>query len=1067
MIKALKNIFLALLVFTLVIPLTSLAMTETAQADAMSSITFVNNPAGSGYYPGSVASAKTGWRCYVATEEGVVRSKIIDFEYGNLPTPGNTFFSTTTRLGGNASGRSHNPPWAPPLINGASNAGAVKAKLKSKTGKNGQPFVVDVIETYFGAAVAKEFIQEQEYFVLEPIYWGYMYRGLQRSSVQIYGTSQFWSRCQIFFGYPAYGDSIQKSWVNQKMGQAFKLDANKDGLFGLSYYANGGAYTNTEGVFGNGLGIGVLWAGDLDETEELQTTCDESQQPTEHRAPQESSGSYRIIKFYEEQESDGAIQPLVNYTRKGVTNKIQVENEADWELIKWDKSTNYYGKKGSGLENEILNALSSYDEVVGACGSTGGGAGTSLVTLTEKVDTTLYVRLRRKEGAPREQEMHIRESELTRAFKYDDISVFQKEIKIAYPNLWHECDEVISKTRDPETNVEAVTYCDGYTKIKEEEFEYFLKNKLEEEYKKVLATTEPFKMQSKSFKTTRKGNIHEGDETIAMNQFKIKFVLWRGLDKCTFAQYQSNSGDIIGLFNDGFEDDLNRMVSAHGRLKKKYETELKLSMVLDTGKGDIKSIAEWTCDHHEDIEVDSYEDPAAESAGKVYVDVYSGTGRDVGDLTQQGRILNLPFVEDLAAFNGIMVNDGTPIKFYPYIRMTYQYPTDAGTHNKHDADVLSEYERSFIGNSYAGIGYMNPGSNRELKIWSPQWSTHKLSTKWANGRLNTVLPGGAIIELTTPKGAGGTGAASPQTLYIETYHVVVDDKAREVANAAGDLGDSYTEAKAVQEHNDYVDSVKKTIDGYRAVQWISTDNADKSENVWERSDALAITEAGQGLTDAYDSKSASPDAKYYFKPMETYGSGDKKANQGDLDYEDKGTTRTVYEIKSDYRGNVTITGGGGATINKKQDERVLSGELALMNKKTLAVSNFLRAIERNAGNDKTAAWATGDGRWYNEAYGPFKVIRQVTVLEVGLKYEWRRSSVLDPRLCPKTSDMGDLFSKAYTSQYRISKYSDSPDAGGDFYMGSFRDNNVSLLQIEDIYNSDIFWIPNVNVQDVH
>lgn len=251
MIKALRNIFLAVLVFTLVIPLTSLAMTETAQADAMSSITFFNNPAGSGYYPGSVASAKTGWRCYVATEEGVVRSKIIDFNYGNLPT-GQTFWSYTTRLGGNTSMRYSNPPWAPPLTDGASNAAAVKAKLKAK-GPSGQAFVIECIKKYFGESVAKEFVQEQEYFVLEPIYWGYMYRGLQRSSVQIYGTSQFWSRCQIFFGYPAYGDSIQKSWVNQKMGQAFKLDANKDGLFGLSYYANGGAYTNTEGVFGNGL----------------------------------------------------------------------------------------------------------------------------------------------------------------------------------------------------------------------------------------------------------------------------------------------------------------------------------------------------------------------------------------------------------------------------------------------------------------------------------------------------------------------------------------------------------------------------------------------------------------------------------------------------------------------------------------------------------------------------------------------------------------------------------------------------------------------------------------------
>lgn len=395
--KTLRNILLAILIFTIAIP-TSISMFPLNVEAAEASIGWVDNPAGSGHYPGSVDSSKSGWRCYIATEEGVIRSKVIDFVYGNLPS-GAIAKSYGTRLGGRASMQEYNPPWPAPLSNGSSNAGTVKAKMKAKTGKSGGAFVCDVIERYFGKGdingngkddAVDEFISEQEYFVMEPVYWGYLYKGNRRTNVQLYGTSQFFSKTLIRLGFPEMGDTIQKSWTNGKMGQCFKLEPNKDGLFGLSVYPDSPyQYSNSQGCMGYGLGIGVLWAGDLDETEELQTTCDESQQPTEHRAPQESSGSYRIIKFYEEQESDGAIQPLVNYTRKGVTNKIQVENETDWELIKWDKSTNYYGKKGSGLENEILNALSSYDEVVGACGSTGGGAGTSLVTLTEKVDTTL------------------------------------------------------------------------------------------------------------------------------------------------------------------------------------------------------------------------------------------------------------------------------------------------------------------------------------------------------------------------------------------------------------------------------------------------------------------------------------------------------------------------------------------------------------------------------------------------------------------------------------------------------------------------------------------------------
>ena len=110
--KTLRNILLAILIFTIAIP-TSISMFPLNVEAAEASIGWVDNPAGSGHYPGSVDSSKTGWRCYIATEDGVIRSKVIDFIYSSSPS--GAAYGMGTRLGGRSSMQEYNPPWPAPL----------------------------------------------------------------------------------------------------------------------------------------------------------------------------------------------------------------------------------------------------------------------------------------------------------------------------------------------------------------------------------------------------------------------------------------------------------------------------------------------------------------------------------------------------------------------------------------------------------------------------------------------------------------------------------------------------------------------------------------------------------------------------------------------------------------------------------------------------------------------------------------------------------------------------------------------------------------------------------------
>jgi len=157
-------------------------------------------------------------------------------------------------------------------------------------------------------------------------------------------------------------------------------------------------------------------------------------------------------------------------------------------------------------------------------------------------------------------------------------------------------------------------------------------------------------------------------------------------------------------------------------------------------------------------------------------------------------------------------------------------------------------------------------------------------------------------------------------------------------------------------------------------------------------------------------------------------------------------------------------------ITNTWDERLVihrgKDKLTIAEWKGIGLTKLVDAIERNTGNDSEAQNISPC--WYNEAFDGITVIVCTTVLETGMVDPSERAAVLDVKLTPKNKGQKDLFSKAYSSQFKmkdtISTYNDKWQVGMFSNLGGSK--NVYMEKMEDLYHSKKFYIPNVNTQDL-
>lgn len=159
------------------------------------------------------------------------------------------------------------------------------------------------------------------------------------------------------------------------------------------------------------------------------------------------------------------------------------------------------------------------------------------------------------------------------------------------------------------------------------------------------------------------------------------------------------------------------------------------------------------------------------------------------------------------------------------------------------------------------------------------------------------------------------------------------------------------------------------------------------------------------------------------------------------------------------------------STSAKEINSKLSGDAKIIDNKTGFITNIALSVIRNSGTDKTAEWVNGptEGRWYNEGFDGIYLVKQYTKMEVSFGYPSTRVSALDPALCPPNKGQSDLYTNAYLSQFLVDSHSDAAIAQGkaENYIGTFKDVDITLPDMESMYISRKFYIPNANVQDLN
>lgn len=591
-------------------------------------------------------------------------------------------------------------------------------------------------------------------------------------------------------------------------------------------------------------------------------------------------------------------------------------------------------------------------------------------------------------------------------------------------------------------------------------------------------------------------------------------TIWRGcVDTVTLAKYKKSDmtgyGNLTTLFATANSNPAKR---ATGSM---YTRPITLSL---SASATAASIVCGSCGSSKSPETPSIDPQTNDFTGTVKIFCYAGKAHGLSSTTV-GTIENATSGNfKISVFNK---KCETTLKFNPYIRMSFQYTQDGydttsyntegaklfkplaqpgntfngalGTYLKdRTAYVLSDKQSSILPTNAIEVGWYNPtqtSGKYGLQMTSQQWSIHNRATNGNEWRKpNQVLPGGAMYQLNT------TGTET--TLRAITYSAMVNPTDTWIDGATAN---EYSAAQVTKNNNEFIEQYRDIVENYKVVQWV---NKDWSLNMpWDNNNAVKIERGGESLSKLGLSTKASTDSKYLLFA----GNSGNGASEGDIDILSESYVVTMYKIFTDSEGNVYFAKQQSSPSKTPATEDTFSGlmtqlantngtnptgaillgtrtqnvdqvmasiqtsnnEVYQVDQKTGAVRNVLNAISRNRGNDENAAWVT-DNKWYNEAFDGYYVAMQTMTYKVGFKDPSRRVSVLDPNLCPAKSSTSNIFTSAHVSAFRLNDKSDSAKASGkgSGYMGTFFGIDAFMPDVENMFYTRPFYIPNANVQDL-
>ena len=798
------------------------------------------------------------------------------------------------------------------------------------------------------------------------------------------------------------------------------------------------------------------------------------------------TGTCAIVKgYYEENETTGVKTSLGVFCEKDTTNNIQIMDEPGFELVRWDISTVY----NDALDPTDWNPPSSLRD--------GKNPETVKLETPEKVVYVLLKRtLEEEEEAPAEVNYTLSQSTITRQIhistpdnqltmpKIQDHEFIWKLLGHVVKCSGHRCDghevtksgshdsdcpsDCTSSHSYTDTEYHDNVYCSNWTWF-DDKLVFSLKNEQKENFPDVLATKGGWENV-----TSLKGLVlwvQPFTRTIPEETLKgyknldYACVLLRGKDKLTVAEWKNTdlnasaaNSDLREVSSAGFCIGNTLMGS---RKTADYKDNFTVSIVDNSVDNTTKYGATkdaqascgqtWSATHTntiKGIQIEKFDIPVS-----VQLDVYSGSpDKGINDTTCATGRQNHK-VSGFNKSNGIEVQYNGTIDFLPYVQMNY----DTYTEKYRTAYVLGEHKRSITQNAYADISW-NETAGENLRLSSLQWSTHKSATdKWGSGN---VLPGGAALTLSIP-------SSDRQKIVLTTYQVILEGSGKtQVENTGGSVGE-FTRDKAIELHQAYVDSVVKGYESLCVEQWVNTNTTNPAWNggkaVHEQDDISFIS---SGLH-------ASGDSKYYFRKDGEQGG--ISAGEGDLDVEDHGISLTdTYTFFTNTYGEVRyIKNNVNPNIgNEKTGELASGGGMAdFLNKRTHIVDKLTAAVEQGTGQDKPYGI---DGmrsktgvNWYNESFDGVTIIVQQSTITVGFKQPGERTSILDPRLCKPSSGQSGMFKDGSysSSQYKCKDHTEA--YGIKDKVGTFMNVDVYTENMDMLYKSKIFYIPNVNTQDLH
>ena len=423
-----------------------------------------------------------------------------------------------------------------------------------------------------------------------------------------------------------------------------------------------------------------------------------------------------------------------------------------------------------------------------------------------------------------------------------------------------------------------------------------------------------------------------------------------------------------------------------------------------------------------------------------------------------------PFTYDGKTYKNFMStkNQDHTLKFYPMIKMNYSTQS-LGVTNVY---VTAVNESTLSAPTRVDAGVYKDSARHGLALTSNQWSTHAKVHSYLNraniADKNSVLPGGALYNLSTSNTSGN--GASDNRIGIHTYQVCVpDENVEKLADRAGVIN----ETQAREQLTSFLSQVENVLEHYQVVQWVTT-GIQKTDAEFKAASPVLVSGAGQ--VSSFDGNTLDRSAKYYLKVDGT------NSSRADIDIVDKKQDIITWTISSDTEGNVKVQNDKGLTktISKTQGVGVLlaDNDIKLLDDRTKVVTNFINSIDRNKGSNR------GGATWYNESFESIKVIENYSTYQLGFGAgNTERSSALDTKLTGKLKDRRDLYNfaeeslaeKTRTSQFKLSARSTDSSASGKApgYIGTLDGLDIVIPNIENLLVSKLFYIPNANVTDLN